>query len=309
MRAPSPIFVAGLDRAGKTQLRIALARHPSLEMVRRVNLWTEIFGRYGELRSVEQRRAAARAVNRSGELDEARLVGAMDGSPTPYVALFAEFGAQLCARSGRRRWGTQEAHLEWRADAVLRLFPQARIIHLVRDPRDRAAVVIGSSSRRRGGLGAETAAWVASADLARRQAAAHPRSYTTLRYESLVDDPEGTLREVCDFIGESFEPAMLADGPLSQSGRTALVEEIGSFRERLAPWEIAFIQSRAQGLMDAMGYPAEPATPAGDSLPRRALRELGARAGMLAWRYRTRRLRAAAGPAVDRPRETSFSDA
>ncbi len=35
----------------------------------------------------------------------------------------------------------------------------------------------------------------------------------TLKYEDLVADPEATTRRICEFLGLTFEPAMLTDGP------------------------------------------------------------------------------------------------
>ena len=38
----APIFVAGLDHSGKTALRAALGAHPSIHMVRHIELWTRL---------------------------------------------------------------------------------------------------------------------------------------------------------------------------------------------------------------------------------------------------------------------------
>ena len=44
-----PIFVGGLDRSGKTLLRLALSSHPNIAMTRRTYTWTEVYQRYGDL--------------------------------------------------------------------------------------------------------------------------------------------------------------------------------------------------------------------------------------------------------------------
>lgn len=41
------------------------------------------------------------------------------------------------------------------------------------------------------------------------EAAAHPEDTLLASYENLVADPEGQLRNILDFVGESFEPAMI----------------------------------------------------------------------------------------------------
>jgi len=37
-----------------------------------------------------------------------------------------------------------------------------------------------------------------------------PNQYCEIRYEDLIGQPEATLRRLCEFLGESFAPQMLA---------------------------------------------------------------------------------------------------
>ena len=47
--AQEPILLGGLSFSGKTPLRIVLASHPNICMTRRTRMWTQYYGRYGDL--------------------------------------------------------------------------------------------------------------------------------------------------------------------------------------------------------------------------------------------------------------------
>ena len=44
-----PIFIGGLSQSGKTELRLALGAHPSIELTRHTDMWDRFYGRYGNL--------------------------------------------------------------------------------------------------------------------------------------------------------------------------------------------------------------------------------------------------------------------
>jgi hypothetical protein len=89
------------------------------------------------------------------------------------------------------------------ADAILRAFPAAKIIVIVRDPRD----VCCSLKRRMGSLRVGIERW----DQDNRHALEllkRPNSFK-LRYEDLIADPEATLDQLCRFLGLEYEHSML----------------------------------------------------------------------------------------------------
>src|SRR5690606_38458360 len=82
------------------------------------------------------------------------------------------------------------------------LFPGARFIHIVRDPR---AVVSSwvSVPWSTGTIEGDAAVWRRYMRKAREQPPA-PGTLHTIRYEALVAHPERVLRGVCSFVGVSF---------------------------------------------------------------------------------------------------------
>jgi len=109
-------------------------------------------------------------------------------------------------------------------DKILELFPDAKILHMVRDPR---AVLYSQKNRwKKRWRGASnmplknvfrvffnyhpytiTKLWLKSARVALKHS--NTANYKTLVFEELVKNPEKELNQVCDFLGVDFQPKML----------------------------------------------------------------------------------------------------
>ena len=81
---------------------------------------------------------------------------------------------------------------------------------MIRDPRDRYHASLTLWPNGKGRAGGATARWLYSLALAQRNLQKYPDRYQVVRFETLVRQPEQTLRDVCDFLGEAYVPAMLA---------------------------------------------------------------------------------------------------
>jgi Sulfotransferase family len=278
MREAAPILVAGLDHSGKTALRAALEAHPAIHIARHVELWTRLRTSYaagGDRRRVVDALTSGKAAGL--ELDRDRLMGSAASGDFP--ALVREVGRQLCERAGTSRWGLQEALLEFQAAQVLRDMPEARVIHLMRDPRRRYQEMRDRGAVGRGGLAAETAAWIASARAASTAAAARPDAYLVLRYESLVDEGEASLRRICAFVGEPFDPGMAKRLPMAAAA------------ESLPERDVAFVQDHAAPELVEHGYTLQPVAGRHATLPQRLADAALWLLGRLSWQRRARHLR------------------
>ncbi|HEY7464771.1 MAG TPA: sulfotransferase [Candidatus Limnocylindria bacterium] len=275
---PGPIFVAGLDHSGKTALRRALGMHPDIRMVRHVELWTRLAGWHAAGAPGRQRALDALTSGKAARLGLDRQALAAAASDGNFAVLVREIGRQLGEQAGARRWGLQEALLEFQAMRILQAMPEARIVCVVRDPRSRYREMLDDHAVGRGGLAAETAAWVASVSVAREAAAARPEAVLVVRNEMLRTEPEGTLREICDFIGEPFSAAMLHELPPPEE------------QPPLPDKDIAFIQDRAATQMAALEYELLPIPQQPAMLPQRLADASRWQLGRLAWRRRSRHL-------------------
>lgn len=163
-------------------------------------------------------------------------------------------------------WGDKTPAYLAHIPLLHRTFPSARFIHLVRDPRDRSLSV-----RRTWGKDILRAAdrWETNVMEARQFGENHDEvNLLEIRYEDLLEDPEGTLRTVCDYLSVRFEEEMLTlDSPSEEYGDASGTSEIvqgntGKFRFGLTDDEVRRLEEIAWHGLRAYGYDVTQATAA-----------------------------------------------
>lgn len=267
-----PIFVAGAERSGTSLMYALLATHPNLAMTRRTNLWRYFYGQFGDLGDDENLDRCLDVAMRYQRLvklgiDWDALRDEFVQGPRDYPRMFELIERQYADRMGRPRWGDKSLLTERHAEQIADAYPGARMIHMIRDPRDRYASVQKRWGRRRGGVGVGTAQWAFSADLAERNAVLHPESYLVVRYEDLVSDPVNATKEICDFIDEEYDPEMLTlrgDESFREQGSNSSygpreagvisTNSIGRYREVLSDGQVRFIETSLGESMARFGY-------------------------------------------------------
>lgn len=262
--ADGPVLVGGADRSGPGLLGELLERHRSLAVSRRTNLWTFYLDRYGDLSepaNLERCLDAMLSYTRITAMhpDRARLMSEFSaGDDHSYFRLFLLLGSQYAESVGKPRWGDKSLNSERDAGRVLDAYQGAAMIHVMRDPRDRHASVVRHRGGRRGGVFGSTAVWLLSAQLAARNTDRFPGRYLVVRYEDLVDDPEQTLRQICGFIGEPFDPRMLTvdhrDSAGGQTRREFSRGSIGRYEVDVPAREVALMERVLGAEMARLGY-------------------------------------------------------
>lgn len=213
-RSDSPIFITGHHRSGKTLVRWLLDSHPEIAVSQRTQLWPKFYRSFGPLTVSENLESCLQALRQRKQvarlnLDWEQVKRDFASGPPTYGRLFQVLHEQFARLKGANRWGDQSMDLDRYADRILETYPNARIIHMLRDPRDAYAGFLEKDARRMDGPGTFSAGWSESARLARENSHAHPESYLVVKYEDLVADPETTAVAIFDFVGESYEPTLL----------------------------------------------------------------------------------------------------
>ena len=192
------------------------------------------------------------------------------GPPT-YARLFELFLLHFAQREGKPRWGAQTGLIERYADRLFAAHPGIKIIHMLRDPRDRYEASLALWPNGKGLVGGATARWLYSLNLAKRHQRRYPDQYMIVRYEDMVTWPEQTIRKVCDFLNEEFVPAMLTmngapkhrellsnGADLEPEAIPVSPDYIGGYKNKISQREIAFMQLLAGRAMQEHGYVLEP---------------------------------------------------
>lgn len=137
-------------------------------------------------------------------------------------------------------------------ERLRQVLPGARVIHLLRDPRDVARSSIGMGWAGNTYHGA--AHWLRTErEWDRIRPGILDAEVHEVRYEDLVRDPVAELTAICRFLGLAYDPAMM------DYVRTSTYSEIDpamsyQWKRRLTPREIALVEYRAGDLLTRRGY-------------------------------------------------------
>jgi Sulfotransferase family len=213
-----PIFLVGCPRSGTTLLSAILHAHPRIAMPPETRFLLPVYRsrlEFGDLTIAANRRRLARRMTGRGtrfrDLGLARkdVIQKIVAAPPTVGSAAGTIWREFAHSRGKARWG-EKRPAYWRDMAlILRLFPDAQVIHLVRDGRACAASLKQVHWWPSGVPGA-IAAWVLADRELRRVGQRLPAdSYHRLRYEDLLADPRAELSALCKFLGEDFDEAML----------------------------------------------------------------------------------------------------
>lgn len=274
MASDRPIFIVGAPRSGTTLLSLMVHAHPRLAMPPETRFLLKVWrdrDRFGDLSTREQRRALARACVARGTMVRDLGVGKRalrrrikQAPPTLGSAFGAVFQA-YAELHGKARWGDKRPAYFAEVDVLLRLFPDAQVVHVVRDGR----AVVASLKRMRwwdgGSIGA-MATWAQAEHCAWRDERRLPADTVhVLRYESLVEDPRRVLERLCAFLDEDFDEAMLEPHRVSgvvperkewhQGLRSSVtLDRRAAWEDGLEPRELGLMETVLRRPLERRGY-------------------------------------------------------
>lgn len=181
---------------------------------------------------------------------------------------------EVASASGKQRWVEKTPRHIFRIRQILEAFPSGKVLLMIRDGRDVAC----SIQDRFGDLERGINRWVKD----NREGESYWRhpNVCRVRYEELIDDPERALTGVMNFVGEIFEPSMLAyyEQPKMfyhdtiECPPNAFGENHGAFRNwqinqplfdgrgkwrRMTPEEKELVKNKAGQMLIDYGYAAD----------------------------------------------------
>ncbi|MEU9733525.1 sulfotransferase [Streptomyces sp. NPDC048002] len=278
-----PVFVLGCPRSGTTLLQLMLHAHPRMALPPETRFVLPAYESrlgFGDLRDDGNRAALARWITARPQtrfdelgLDATAVADRIAvGPPTLGSALGVPLRA-YAERHGKARWGDKRPAYALHVTEILRLFPDAQFVHLVRDGRDCVASLLGMPWWHRG-FHEAVATWAQVMDVTRRCARRlGPDSWHELRFEDLVADPEGRLRALCAYLGEEYDPGMAEPYRLAGTAVPARktwhrrthgaldVSRAGSWQLRLTPDQIRLCEAVLGERLLRHGYGLSGAVP------------------------------------------------
>ncbi len=254
-----PIVVGGCDRSGTTLLRATLDCHPAVAAG--PESWVFVY-------KIKPRWLAAEYGF------DASFVETLRAESRGLAEFVDRFMDEFRRRENKAIWCEKSPRNVLRFDYILRHFPKARLIHIIRDGRDVACSLRNHPKRIRVGntyvpntvsrpIGSCINHWVryVSAGLRHRG----DERYMEVRYEDLVRDYEGTTKAICRHCGLDWSPQLLEREKI-QGGRadTEIVNTevrdplyqsaVGRWREDLNGEEQRLVSAKAGRLLHLLGY-------------------------------------------------------
>ena len=250
-RAESPlqgrmVFNVGARRSGTFWLQRVVTAHP---LIAAVPSETHLFS-LGLAPLMERFHHGAIGSAEVGKVyaDRAQLVAALrtlcDGVFAPYLT----DGAQLLAERS-------PLHVE-HVDLIGEVYPDARIIHIIRDGRDVARSLLAQSW---GPRSMTEAAQEWRAGIERARAGAPPDHYREVRYEDLHADPATHLAALYEWLGlptgEDVMALALTEASVEQNlDPNQTPAGPGKWREELGRDDVRAFDDAAGDLLDELGY-------------------------------------------------------
>jgi Sulfotransferase family len=187
----SPIFIVGCPRSGTTLMRLVLDSHLNISC----GPETHFLGALGTV--LEDR------------WDELQLFGFDRRYWNDKIAdFFGSFQAEYAMRRGKRRWADKTPIYSRHLLLINELFPDCRVVHVIRDGRD----VVASHRERWGYRRALKSVdrWRADIRMIREAGVGMgPGRYIEVRYEEMVGAPEPTLKNLLLWLGEPWDDRVL----------------------------------------------------------------------------------------------------
>lgn len=261
-----PVFVVGMNGSGTTMLADCLGHHPELYMFPQETYVLPYYiknqRQFGDLQTLEKRKKLAQSLARhkaywsiNGEkyvqlndeqLDKPGVVGVIDG-------LYHYFAA----KKGKRRWGDKTPMYIQHMPLLAEVFPNAKFVHIYRDGRD-----IAQSLHRRWHLEPRRSIyrWRKTLEMARinKQLLAKGQ-YIEIAYEKLTQEPESSLRSICQFLELPYQASVLSSsmphmGDTSSQAEGKIIANSDKWRDYFSDDLIMSLENIAGKTLREYGY-------------------------------------------------------
>ena len=278
---PAPFFIVGAERSGTTLFRLLLSSHPEIACHTEFEYAVDWLDPKTGTLPLNEYRDRLVEHRKFPELFKVREM--LEEHPqieVDHTMLVRAFLEQYRREQGRPVIG---ATIHRHFDRVLNIWPNARFIHIVRDPRDvaRSNVKMGWAGTPYHGIGGWVHAEKLWDDLLTR---IDPERCIDTQFEKLIESPVDELTRISTFLGLEFSEKMLnfhetsTYSPLDPT-------MTWQWKRKMRPIDIRLVEGRLGGMLCERGYEPSGHKPLHPSAVRRGWLAITGRAHKLNWRF------------------------
>ncbi len=265
-----PIFIMGRQHCGNTMLASILGRNPAVFSMEGEGTFFEFWPRLESLEKAQRLDILIQTFDkgvrpRMSEEEQTALntfIADQVEEPITGAEVYIRANQFLMGRRGCQRWAQKATSYIFQTDKLLKVFPQAKLIFLIRNPFDLAA----SLKRRQfpGKIFQMVYGWNRGVDLALQYQQRYPQSFLLVKYEEMVQDPEGKVAQIFAFAGLEFTPEVMQIPHINRSDNPHRVVEktqglsgsqVFYFRDLLTPVEQSLIYRQTDRSLLGQLYP------------------------------------------------------
>lgn len=275
----SPFFIVGAPRSGTTLLQYMLRSHPMISMPTGESHFIiplyHAAKSFGDLRKLENIRLVLQEMyRRSPEFLDTDLHGMRfsidslanelqnDGCNT-ITSIIAGLFKKNALGEGKERWGDKTPYYVLHLPIIIKMFPDAQIIHIIRDGRDCAL----SMFARKYELNVYNVYHAAKywqqyvevgQDMGRKLG---PETYLEIRYEDILINKIATVQKICRFLCVPFSDSVIEFTKSDGSGKTPLLQKpiqqdnAEKWRSKMTRRQVSIFESAVGDTLKCNGYP------------------------------------------------------
>lgn len=213
-------FILGRPRSGTTLLRTLFDAHPNVQIPPECKFILDLYPKYGKKTNwsekelegfyqdlIRQWRFNIWTIDR--EKLKAGLMACAGKTSYSMICKVVYHHYQSFYEKKEILWfGDKNPGYTIYTERLLKIFPDAKFIQILRDYRDNY-VSVKDVDFELPVPSLVATKWKLFYKNVRRAAGKNPERYLTIRYEDLVDDPEKQMKPVCAFLGIDYRPEML----------------------------------------------------------------------------------------------------
>lgn len=289
-----PIFIVGNSRSGTTLVSRILGNSPSVFTFEELHFFEELWSPSSELDHMSEEEAIELiaqllCIQRNCYLTQTKpeeyaqeaqeVIHKLQQTESPSF-LFAAFLQYESNLNGKQRPCEQTPRNVLYIHEICEIYPEARIINIIRDPRD---VLLSQKKKWKRFVNSKRIpkrevlrAWMNyhpftisklwNANILAAERFVENKQVLFIRFEDLLEDPEQTVQRICDFVDIDFDTHLLDVPQVGSSSEPDQPNRKGINKSRvegwrkgdLSPTEVFICQSNNKELMDKYGYTIEP---------------------------------------------------
>ena len=228
MSEKGQIFVGGLPRSGTSLMRIIIGNHPDVAMFfEDLPLWGRFYRNYKnkDFSKEKNRIELIDDINSHFVIEMSKikprkeqiLNALKNESYVDCMVIFNYLLKDYAEQTSKTRFGIKVPLTEFYAEPIFEAFPNAKIIHVLRDIRDVAVSYRTAGNKKTGeGRGIRQYSllhhiflWKNSTLQAKKLEEKYPEKFLIVRYEDVVTSSEEYIQKVCEFTDLTYIPDIL----------------------------------------------------------------------------------------------------